>query len=97
LKIDRSFVAGLPDEESDAAIVQAIISMARALHLRVVAEGVESHAQCRFLQRSGCDQAQGYLFAPALDAAAFERHLRHESVANAATGPAETEPAPLAG
>jgi EAL domain-containing protein (putative c-di-GMP-specific phosphodiesterase class I) len=98
LKIDRSFIGGLPDEESDAAIVQAIISMARALRLKVVAEGVESHAQCSFLQRSGCDQGQGYLFAPALDAAAFERHLlRRDGGADAASDPAETEPVPLAG
>ena len=103
LKIDRSFISGLPDAESDSAIVQAIVSMARALRLQVVAEGVESHAQCMFLQRSGCDQGQGYLFAPALDAAAFECYLRRDgvegvaSVPNASTDPAETEPAPLAG
>jgi diguanylate cyclase (GGDEF)-like protein/PAS domain S-box-containing protein len=93
LKIDRSFIGGLPDEESDAAIVQAIVSMARALRLQVVAEGVEYRAQCEFLQRSGCDQGQGYLFAPALDAAAFERRLLED----AAIDPAESEPAPLAG
>ena len=76
LKIDRSFISGLPDEESDAAIVQAIVSMARALRLEVVAEGVETEAQRAFLARSGCDHCQGFLFAPGLDVAAFERSLR---------------------
>jgi len=93
LKIDRSFVSGLPDEESDAAIVQAIVSMAHALHLRVVAEGVEYRAQCEFLQRSGCDQAQGYLFAPALDAAAFERRLREGAADAARAASTEAQPA----
>lgn len=75
LKIDRSFISGLPHEASDAAIVQAIVSMGRALHLRVVAEGVENEAQRQFLADAGCDMVQGYLFAPALDAAAFEARL----------------------
>jgi diguanylate cyclase (GGDEF)-like protein/PAS domain S-box-containing protein len=75
LKIDRSFISGLPHEASDAAIVQAIVSMGRALHLRVVAEGVENEAQRQFLAEAGCDMVQGYLFAPALDAAAFEARL----------------------
>jgi diguanylate cyclase (GGDEF)-like protein/PAS domain S-box-containing protein len=75
LKIDRSFISGLPREESDAAIVQAIVSMGRALHLQIVAEGVENEAQRQFLADTGCDMYQGYLFAPALDVAAFEARL----------------------
>ena len=76
LKIDRSFVSGLPSGESDAAIVQAIISMGQALHLQIVAEGVETEDQRRFLERTGCNLYQGFLFAPALDVATFEaRHL----------------------
>ena len=75
LKIDRSFVSGLPTEESDVAIVQAIIHMGRALRLQTVAEGVETEAQRRFLQDAGCDLFQGYLYAPALDAAAFEARV----------------------
>jgi EAL domain-containing protein (putative c-di-GMP-specific phosphodiesterase class I) len=75
LKIDRSFVSGLPSEESDAAIVQAIVHMGRALHLEVVAEGVETDAQRQFLQQAGCDLYQGFLYAPALDVAAFEARL----------------------
>ena len=75
LKIDRSFVSGLPAEESDVAIVQAIIHMGRALRLQTVAEGVETEAQREFLAAAGCDLFQGYLCAPALDAAAFEARV----------------------
>jgi diguanylate cyclase (GGDEF)-like protein/PAS domain S-box-containing protein len=73
VKIDRSFVDGLPGDESDTAIVRAIIDMGRALHLQVIAEGVETEAQRQFLQRAGCDLYQGFLFSPALDAPGFER------------------------
>jgi len=72
LKIDRSFVNDLPDDESDAAIVNAIIQMANALHLTVLAEGVEEEAQRRFLLAAGCNECQGFIYAPALDAIAFE-------------------------
>ena len=75
LKIDRSFVSGLPADESDAAIVQAIIQMGRALRLQIVAEGVETEAQREFLQAAGCDLFQGYLYAPALAAPAFEARV----------------------
>jgi diguanylate cyclase (GGDEF)-like protein/PAS domain S-box-containing protein len=75
LKIDRSFVSGLPTEESDVAIVQAIIHMGRALRLQIVAEGVETEAQRQFLQDAGCDLFQGWLYAPALDVAAFEARV----------------------
>ncbi|ABM95465.1 EAL domain-containing protein [Methylibium petroleiphilum] len=72
LKIDRSFIKGLPGDESDAGIAQAVIQVARALRLRVIAEGVETMAQRDFLQRAGCDEIQGFLFAPALPVAEFE-------------------------
>jgi predicted signal transduction protein with EAL and GGDEF domain len=75
LKIDRSFVSGLPGDESDAGIVNAIIHMGRALRLQIVAEGVETEAQRQFLRQAGCEQYQGYLFAPALAPAAFEALL----------------------
>lgn len=61
LKIDRSFVNDLPHSGDAAAICAAIIAMARELKLQVVAEGVETAQQLDFLQRQGCDQAQGYL------------------------------------
>jgi diguanylate cyclase (GGDEF)-like protein/PAS domain S-box-containing protein len=75
LKIDRSFVRGLPGDDSDAGIVQAIIQMARALRMHVIAEGVETAAQQSFLLHAGCELIQGFLHAPALDAAAFERRV----------------------
>ena len=61
LKIDRSFVEGLPEDRDDAAITQAVIAMAHSLEMRVVAEGVETPAQLEFLKRHGCDEVQGYL------------------------------------
>ncbi len=75
LKIDRSFIKGLPSDDSDAGIVQAIIQMARALDMRVIAEGVETEPQRHFLVRAGCHQCQGFLYAPALDTATFEQRL----------------------
>jgi EAL domain-containing protein (putative c-di-GMP-specific phosphodiesterase class I) len=61
-------VRGLPGDDSDAAIVRAIVQMARALDLNVIAEGVETEAQRDFLARIGCHEGQGYLWAPALEA-----------------------------
>ncbi|MDP2829061.1 MAG: EAL domain-containing protein [Sulfuricellaceae bacterium] len=72
LKIDKSFVDDLPDE-SDAAIVTAIINLARALKMRVIAEGVETDAQRDFLFATGCDEFQGYLCSPAIDCVGFEK------------------------
>ncbi len=63
LKIDRSFINDVPDNPGGVAIVQSILSMARHLGLRVVAEGVETAAQSSFLSASECDCMQGYLFA----------------------------------
>ena len=75
LKIDRSFVKGLPKDESDAGIVRAVLQMARALKMKVVAEGVETEMQRQFLLDERCDMFQGFLFAPALDNLSFERRL----------------------
>ena len=75
LKIDRSFVKGLPADDSDAGIVRAILQMARALGMKVVAEGVETEPQRAFLLAEGCDQFQGWLYAPALDSLSFEQRL----------------------
>ena len=69
LKIDRSFVALLPDEPGDAAIVTTIIAIARNLNLRVTAEGVETAAQLEFLKAAACDFVQGFLFSSAVPAA----------------------------
>jgi EAL domain-containing protein (putative c-di-GMP-specific phosphodiesterase class I) len=64
LKIDRSFISGLPTDESDKAIVSAIIQMGRALKLTVIAEGVETIAQRDVLQHLLCDSYQGFLCSP---------------------------------
>lgn len=63
LKIDRRFIRDLMHHEDDCAITSAIISMAKSLKLKVVAEGVEEREQLAFLRNRGCDQMQGYLFS----------------------------------
>ncbi len=72
LKIDRSFIASLHEQDSDRAIVTAVVQMGHALKLDIVAEGVETEAQRTFLAQVGCDQYQGFLRAPGLPAAEFE-------------------------
>jgi diguanylate cyclase (GGDEF)-like protein/PAS domain S-box-containing protein len=72
LKIDRSFVDNLPDDESDAAICLAVINVGHALKLKVIAEGVETERQRKFLEEAGCDEFQGWLRSPALPPDAFE-------------------------
>ncbi|MBL8301849.1 MAG: EAL domain-containing protein, partial [Ideonella sp.] len=75
LKIDRSFINGLPDDQSDAGIVQAIVQLGRALRLTVIAEGVETEAQRDFLAQLGADQYQGFLYAPALEPQVFAARI----------------------
>jgi diguanylate cyclase (GGDEF)-like protein/PAS domain S-box-containing protein len=76
LKIDRSFVIGLPYEENDCAIARAIVTMAQQLRQEIVAEGVETAEQMAFLRELGCDQLQGYLFSQPVPAAEFATMLR---------------------
>jgi len=75
LKIDKSFVAGLPDKRDDAAIVKGVIGLGHGLDLGVVAEGVDSKPQLDFLREAGCDQVQGYYYSLPLPAAEFGRLL----------------------
>ena len=71
LKIDRSFVDGLPHGEQDGQIARAIIAMAHSLNLTVIAEGVETLAQLDFLRGHDCDEVQGYLLGRPMTAAQF--------------------------
>jgi diguanylate cyclase (GGDEF)-like protein/PAS domain S-box-containing protein len=82
VKIDRSFIKDLPDDDSDGAIVNAIIQMADALHLRVIAEGVETIEQRDFLITAGCNEYQGFLCTPALEAGEFEQFVLAQGLAN---------------
>jgi len=72
LKIDRSFISELVNEENDAAIARAIINLGHSLNLEVLAEGVETELQYNFIVSHGCDYAQGYYFKPPDKAEAIE-------------------------
>jgi len=76
LKIDRSFIRDIPGDADDVAIAQTILAMARQLQLAVVAEGVESEEIMRFLQASGCEEAQGYFISRPLAADACAEFIR---------------------
>ena len=80
LKIDRTFVDGLPSGEQDAQIARAIIAMAHSLNLAVIAEGVETHEQLEFLREHGCDEVQGYLFGRPMPANQFEAQFSNETL-----------------
>ncbi len=75
LKIDRTFVTDLEHSENDRALCRTIISMAASLGLEVVAEGVETEAQRKFLQNEGCNTAQGFLLAEPMSADHFQKRL----------------------
>jgi EAL domain-containing protein (putative c-di-GMP-specific phosphodiesterase class I) len=73
LKIDRSFISNLTDEAADTRLVHALISMAHALGLAVVGEGIETTTQAAILRRYGCEFGQGYVFCRPTDADSVTR------------------------
>ncbi len=99
LKIDRSFVSELPHDPEDKAIATAIVAMGHSLHMKVVAEGVETEAQALFLQELGCDEMQGYLLSRPLSSAALVDWLLErradEAVRNSPYAWSDSEPMTL--
>ena len=83
LKIDQSFVRDLAVDKDDAGIVTAVIGMGKSLHMRVVAEGVETREQLEILQQHGCPQGQGYYFCRPVPAEQFRQFLENETTAMA--------------
>jgi EAL domain-containing protein (putative c-di-GMP-specific phosphodiesterase class I) len=77
LKLSQLFVEGVPGNRSDEAVCEAVCGIARSLGLGLVAEGIESEPQRRFLQALGVSVGQGFLFAPGLPADEFARRLVH--------------------
>ena len=86
LKIDRSFVADVPKDDDDAAIIDTIIAMAHRLNLRVIAEGVETAAQQDFLREHGCDWVQGYYFGRPMPLSDLLHYLQKQAVTPAREG-----------
>ena len=78
LKVDHSFVQGLPGNPGNAAITTTILALARAMNLKVVAEGVENTAQLGFLRQQGCDAFQGHLFGKPMPAQEAQRHFMRQ-------------------
>lgn len=86
VKLDQSFVAGLPDRRVSVGIIRSIVVMAHALGMRVVAEGVETTEQHDWLLEEGCDQGQGWLYARAMGADGFLDALRSQQRAGETVG-----------
>ena len=84
VKIDRSFITGIPGDPDSVALTEAIVAMARALGMTVTAEGVEDADQVEFLAKAGCQEIQGYYIGKPVTAEGFDRLLRaHLSVVDA--------------
>jgi EAL domain-containing protein (putative c-di-GMP-specific phosphodiesterase class I) len=75
VKIDRSFITGLPEDDASVTLVSSVIGLASAFGLKVVAEGVETEGQLELLRRMGCNQSQGYLHSRPISAEHLEKLL----------------------
>jgi diguanylate cyclase (GGDEF)-like protein/PAS domain S-box-containing protein len=87
LKIDRSFVTGIPGNERSEAITRAVVALGKALHMKIVAEGVENLAQLDFLRNLGCDEVQGYLLSTPLPYDQLVKWLADRGPVNGAENP----------
>ena len=79
VKIDRSFITGLPEDKASVTLVSSVIGLASAFGLKVVAEGVETEGQLAALRGMGCDQSQGYLHSRPMPAEQLEKLLRERN------------------
>jgi len=80
LKIDRSFIKDLPDDEEDRAISKAIIALAQSLNMKIIAEGVETSEQINYLLSNGCHYIQGYYYSKAIDKTSMTDYIRNNTV-----------------
>jgi EAL domain-containing protein (putative c-di-GMP-specific phosphodiesterase class I) len=94
LKIDRSFIQNCPTDRNSATVTRVIIAMARGLDISVVAEGVETAEQYRFLEEAGCDTAQGYYLSRPMPVSELERSLRSAAVTLPDLSQYEKDPQP---
>ena len=81
IKIDQSFVRGIPDDADSRAIVHAMLAVARHFRLKVVAEGIETPEQGEYLRALGCEYAQGFLYSRPLSAATILEYLEQQGPA----------------
>ncbi|MDE1949139.1 MAG: EAL domain-containing protein, partial [Burkholderiales bacterium] len=86
LKIDRSFVSELPHSAEDCAIATAIVAMGHSLHMKIVAEGVETAEQAAWLRGAGCDEVQGYLIGRPMPAAQFQTWMQRYAADRSSSG-----------
>jgi EAL domain-containing protein (putative c-di-GMP-specific phosphodiesterase class I) len=86
LKIDQSFVRDLTSDADDASIVSAVISMGKSLHMRVVAEGIETQEQLAFLKEQQCPEGQGFYFSKPVRAADFAQLLARDTLPKVPSG-----------